>query len=407
MYMGRNLSDIDSAPTGVRSSLSTARSFWRDNFKSMKFSLTEFSGSLGDLGTFIPLTAAICIVSGMDIALVLLFAGLFNILTGVIFGQPIPVQPMKAIAAVAIAEGLMPSEIAASGILMGLLVLILSSSGMINKLESFVPRSVVRGIQLGIGAKLFFKGASYIIGANLFGADSIVTAIVLIALVLVTTRFRKLPSALIIFLTGLLITMVTSEVNPASNVITLVSWQVIWPSAPDWINGFIYGALPQLPLTLINSVIAVCALSGDLFPGRAISTRKMATSVGVMNLVGCWFGAMPMCHGSGGLAGQYRFGARTGGSVVMLGMIKLLVGLFFGGAAVWFLNNYPLSILGVMLLFAGFELAKPVRDQKRYSDISIALLTAIGIIAVNTLFGFLLGGVVYLVLRFYNQPVNE
>jgi MFS superfamily sulfate permease-like transporter len=136
----------------------------------------------------------------------------------------------------------------------------------------------------------------------------------------------------------------------------------------------------------------VCALSWDLFPKKGADTRKMATSVGLMNLIGCWFGAMPMCHGSGGLAAQYGFGARTGGSIVFLGIIKMVIGFFFGAYAIKLLSVYPLSVLGVLLTFSGLELAMTSRDIKARSDMFVMLLTAAVIIAFHsTAIGFVVG----------------
>ncbi len=373
-------------------------SVMRNNIREMRFSLIEFSGSLGDLGTFIPLTVAMSVVNGVDIASVLFFAGLFNILTGVLFGLPIPVQPMKAIAAVAIAEALLPGEIVAAGICTGAFMLILGMTGLTERIDTFVPKSVVRGIQLGVGLKLFIKGVSFIIESSLWGLDSVFGAVVMIGIVIVTSRMKRFPTALLLLFIGFAIVLVQSASTFSKMGIEILSLQIVVPSGAEWIQGVLYGTLPQIPLTLLNSVIAVCALSGDLFPGRRISTDRMATSVGIMNLIGCWFGAIPMCHGSGGLAGQYRFGARTGGSVVMLGVGKMLVGLFFGGSAIWLLTEYPMSVLGVMLLFAGIELARPATDQKKMEQIVVLVVTAIGILAVNTLVGFIAGLFVYSVV---------
>jgi hypothetical protein len=66
-------------------------------------------------------------------------------------------------------------------------------------------------------------------------------------------------------------------------------------------RGPVKGAVPQIPLSVLNSVVAVCKLTRDLFPEKAAS---VSMSMGAMNLVGCWFGTMPCCHGAGGLAGQ-------------------------------------------------------------------------------------------------------
>ena len=160
----------------------------------------------------------------------------------------------------------------------------------------------------------------------------------------------------------------------------------------DFVDGTIKAAIPQIPLTTLNSVIAVCALSRDLFPKNGAGTREVSISVGLMNLVGCWFGAMPMCHGAGGLAGQYRFGARTGGSVVFLGLIKILIGIFLGGAAFSILASYPVSVLGVLLIFSGIELALVTKDIKTKTDYFVMIITAAAIIALSsTAIGFVIG----------------
>eukprot|EP01018_Ginkgo_biloba_P021023 Gb_04788 [translate_table: standard] len=84
---------------------------------------------------------------------------------------------------------------------------------------------------------------------------------------------------------------------------------------------------------------------------------------GVMNLVGCWFRAMLVCHGAGGLAGQYRFGARSGASVASLGTTKVCLGLLLGTLLLKLLTQFPIGLLGILLLFSGIELAMASRDM--------------------------------------------
>lgn len=363
----------------------------RSNLKQMRFTLLEFSGGLGDLGTFIPLTAALVMVSGLDPAMVLIFAGLFNITTGIMFGLPIPVQPMKAIAAVAIAEHLLPGEIAAAGLMVGAVVFLLGVTNFIEKVERYVPTAVIRGIQLGIGLKLGMRGIDLVTSSAWYGVDSVVVAVALGLLVLALRPVRRFPAALVLFGVGTVVMIILASESNGQFRLTWPHVEFVWPSMVAFQSGMWRAALPQLPLTLLNSVLAVCALSGDLFPKQRVGARPMAMSVGLMNLIGCGLGAMPMCHGSGGLAGQYHFGARTGGSVVMLGVAKLLVGVFLGGVVLNFLPFYPGSILGLLLIFAGVELALPIADQRGKEKLLVVLITAVGILAVNTAIGFLLG----------------
>jgi len=365
----------------------------------MRFDLGELGGAFGDLGTFIPLTASLCAVCGLDIGTVLFFAGLANVVSGLLFNQPIPVQPMKAIAAVAIAELLSPGEIAAAGLGAGAVVFLLGATGWIEAVERWVPRPVVRGIQLGVGLKLLVKGLAMVGARPWIAADGGLAALLAAALVLATSRWRRFPSALVIFTAGAGL-LFWSRPDLLRGVPD--AWgglHLVLPSISEWKVGLLRGAVPQIPLTLLNSVIAVCALSADFFPGRGIRTRPMAVSVGAMNLIGCWFGAMPVCHGSGGLAGQYRFGGRTGGSVVMLGAAKIVLGLTLGGAAAVLLAAYPQSILGVLLAFAGIELALPARDCTTRRDFFLAAATAGGVLGLNTAAGFLIGFCAACVLR--------
>lgn len=168
----------------------------------------------------------------------------------------------------------------------------------------------------------------------------------------------------------------------------------------DWKVGFVKGAIPQIPLSILNSVIAVCKLSGDLFPEKEVSATAVSMSVGVMNLVGCWFGAMPVCHGAGGLAGQYRFGGRSGLSVVFLGVGKLVLGLVLGNSFGMILGQYPIGILGVLLLFAGIELAMASRDMNTKEDSFVMLVcAAVSLTGSSAALGFGCGIVLFLLLK--------
>jgi hypothetical protein len=358
----------------------------------MRFDRAEAAGALGDLGTFIPLLVGMVNRCGLQLGPALFCAGLMNVLTGLAFGIPMPVQPMKAIAAVAIAEGLTEPQILAAGIVTGAVVLMLALAGLVDWLNRVIPKSVVRGLQLAIGLKLLTSGFGMIAGTHrILGWDSIAMGVVCAALVLFLYFSTRVPGALVIFALGLAALAVS---HPA--ILAQMRFGMTWHmprlgNANDWLVGLWRGTLPQVPLTLLNSVIAVCALSADLFPGRPASPRRVATSVALMNLLLCPFGGMPVCHGAGGLAGQYRFGARTGGSVVMLGVAKILLAVVLGGSLLVALRAYPQSVLGVLLLFGGLELAIVCRDQNTRADFFVMVLTAGACLATNTAAGFIVG----------------
>ncbi len=360
----------------------------------------EISGSLGDLGTFIPLLVGMSITNGLDFAAALFFAGLFNIITGLAFSIPMAVQPMKAIAAVAISEHLPLGQILAAGIWTSLIIFILGITGLITAVNRWVPKPVIRGLQLGLGLQLIQGGIRLVRDTGtVWGLDSISIGIAGFALVLILASSRKVPSALILFAAGLGLAIaanpgVLSSIRLGFN---LPHWVPL--ALDDFRHSFFRAAVPQIPLTTLNSVIAVCALSVDLFPDRPARPRRVALSVGLMNLVSGWFGAMPMCHGAGGLAGQYRFGARSSASILFLGSVKLILAVFFGGSLLALLHIYPKSILGVLLGVSGLELSLVATDQTGRMAATVMLATAAAVLALNnTATGFAIGWALALLL---------
>ncbi|MGR3319205.1 MAG: putative sulfate/molybdate transporter [Candidatus Anammoxibacter sp.] len=359
------------------------------------FSWSEFSGSLGDLGLFIPLVVAMASIGKLDLAVILIAAGLMNIATGIIFRQPIPVQPMKAIAAVAITEGLTGGELMASGLFMGVFLLALALTGTIDFVNKIIPKPLVRGIQLGVGLKLAMKGIGWMTELPVFGWNSIAISI-LTGVVLLIVLARNKPGLIFVFFAGFILLYLDNPTVYNGIGFSLPSFHFGFPEASEWKTGLLSGAIPQLPLTILNSVIAVCALSLGYFPNSGIKPKRMAASVAIMNLLCVPFGAIPMCHGAGGLAAQYTFGARTGGSVIMLGAVKIIVGFAFGSVILGLLDAYPYAILGPMLVFAGVELAKSCIDVEDKVSFGIVLLTAACILKANTFIGFSVGAGLYL-----------
>ena len=151
-------------------------------------------------------------------------------------------------------------------------------------------------------------------------------------------------------------------------------------SAMTWNDlavGTLLFTLPQIPLTLGNAVIAIVAENNELFPDRPVTEKKIAISQGIMNLIAPIFGGVPMCHGAGGMAGHVRFGAKTGGAPVILGGILVLIALFFSDSVAIFFRIFPNAILGVILFFAGSELAIAVRDiGDKKTDFYVMLIVA-------------------------------
>jgi hypothetical protein len=362
-----------------------------------RFILTEAAGSLGDLGTFVPIVVGMTHIVGLDAATVLVFAGLMNIFTGVAFGMPIAVQPMKAVAALAIAGMMGASEVAIAGVTVGAAMLLMAALGLISWVDRAVPRPVVRGLQMAVACQLLLSGlrlALYDDGSaalrGAWGADGLIVAAGALALTLLLYR-RSHWMALGLCALGLVGACVSEPSLLRTAGVSLWRPRLFLLDSTS-LAGIWRGGLPQMPLTLLNSVLAVSVLAGRLFPkstGRAMP-RKVAISVGFMNLLTCPFGGMPVCHGSGGLAAQYRFGARSGLSMVMLGFAKLMVGLLFGATALAWMWAFPTSVLGVFLVIAGLGLA----DASCCWGTQRSLITACVMVVVHLASGLLLLGFV-------------
>ncbi|KAH7420013.1 sulfate transporter-like protein [Cadophora sp. MPI-SDFR-AT-0126] len=327
-----------------------------------KSPLSEISGSLGDLGTLLPLMIALAVNNSISLSTTLVFSGLWNIFTGVAFGIPLPVQPMKAIAAVALARKFSVEETISAGFTTSGFVFLFSVTGLLRWFTRVIPTPVVKGIQVGAGLSLVLSAGSSLLqplGWTTPNAeDNLIWAFFAFIALLTTQKMHKVPYALIIFILGLVLSLFTTG---APNFPSFTVWHptTFVPSWTSFKTGALDAGLGQIPLTTLNSVIAVTYLSADLLPNIPTpGVTEIGISVAVMNLIGGWFGAMPVCHGSGGLAAQYRFGARSGASIILLGSFKIVLGLLFGESLIGLLREYPKSLLGIMVLAAGLELAK-------------------------------------------------
>ncbi|KAE8350153.1 hypothetical protein BDV28DRAFT_139678 [Aspergillus coremiiformis] len=340
----------------------TLRQISTYNLKTFRRSyVSEISGSLGDLGTFLPIALALAVNGTISLSSTLIFSGLFNILTGLFFGIPLPVQPMKAIAAVAIARSFNNGTIAAAGIFVGLCIFLFSITGLLRWFADVIPIPVIKGIQVGAGLSLVIASCGNILSSlgwvGPSWADNRIWAIAVFIFLIITNVYRKVPYALVVFILGIVFAVIRSAL--AADLPSLGFWHpyTVVPTPHQWSVGAIDAGIGQIPLTTLNSIVAVVHLAGDLLPNvHTPSVTSIGLSVAGMNLVGCWFGAMPVCHGSGGLAAQYRFGARSGSSVIFLGLSKLFIGIFFGESLVGLLKRFPSALLGVMVIAAGLEL---------------------------------------------------
>jgi len=329
---------------------------------------------------------------------------------------------MKSIAAVALSESWEAGRVTSAGIWMGVLTFILGATSLIEVVNKIVPGNVVSGLQIGVGVRLASKGINMVGDLGwIDGYDCILLGVLCALLCMywlgerstagtgasersgtiavirpssersIWDKLRcrcnnsncgdkcKHPVGVYLFLIGAVFASITLGTTKNENDeydlplrffgAPIAIWAIGDVTGNDWKYGFLEGAIPQLPLTTLNSVISVCALAHSLYPEKrkkdapaastdaVISRREVAISVGLMNLIFCPFGSMPNCHGAGGLAGQHRLGARYGSSVVFLGLAKMVLAIFFGASALTLLDAFPDAVLGVMLAIAGQELA--------------------------------------------------
>jgi MFS superfamily sulfate permease-like transporter len=163
--------------------------------------------------------------------------------------------------------------------------------------------------------------------------------------------------------------------------------------------GAIFLALPQVPLTLGNAVIAITEENNQLFPDRPVNESRIATSTGLMNLLSAAIGGVPMCHGAGGMAGHVQFGARTGGALIILGIVLLLTALFLSGSVATLLRLFPPAILGVILFFTGAQLALGGSNISEDNKERFVTLITAALAVWNVGIAFLVGIVAYWLVK--------
>jgi len=316
----------------------------------LRFGIGELAGSLGDFGTILPLSLALAATGALAIGPVLLFLGIWFIITGYYYRYPVPVEPMKAIAVIAVAAGMTGGEIAAAGLILGLIFFLFGFTNFLEYIEHYIPVSVVRGIQLGLALILIRTATGYVLpdpGFFLLGVS------IIIAGFLVAYRFR-IPdlSAIAVIIVAVAAGIFIYGLPP----LTTLSFSLIEiPSVSDMIIALQVLVVPQALLTITNAIFATTLLSRDLFSAD-IGSKKLSRTIGLMNLTSIPFGGMPMCHGAGGMAGQYRFGARTGGANIYAGIILIGIALLFASTA-WIGIISP-GFYAALLIFVALELGR-------------------------------------------------
>jgi hypothetical protein len=367
--------------------------------KDFKFNLREAAGSMGDLGILFPLAIGYIVVCGLNPAGFLVMMGLANIVTGIVYRLPMPIEPMKVLAPVAITQQWAPSMVYASGFGTGIIWLFMAVTGLIDKLARITPTVVVRGIQLALGILLALEGYKMIDGSWF---SWILAGVSIIILTLRQNKYA--PAAIVLMALGICVVAFKGQLFDQIQIkftpppITLFSVKEIW-------DAMVQGGFAQVPLTATNAVIATSALITQYWPDKPVPERKLALNMGIMNVVVPFFGGMPMCHGAGGLAGQYYYGARTGGTNLIEGTIEIFLGLFLAGSIAGLFSVFPMSIVGAMMFLVGIELTKFARDIK-WKETFLLLFTALLSVFTNMAIGFIAGILIYHAVKKWGKGVK-
>jgi SulP family sulfate permease len=380
-----------------------------------RFNRHEFSGSLGDLGTLLPIALGLILISGLNPYGVFLSVGFYYIVSGCYFGVTVPVQPMKIIGAYAIATSMTASQITASGYLIGLVLLVIGGTGAITAIGRYIPKSVVRGVQLSAGTLLMIQGIKFMLGTTklqilrqaaepYLAIDSvgpvpvgIILGIIGGILTLLLLENKRLPAALLVVGGGLIFGLIFGlrqgfeAIQPGIHLPKFLPFG--WPTKADFTFALFALVLPQIPMTLGNAVVAYADLSKDYFAEQSskVTYKASCISMALANILSSTIGGMPMCHGAGGLAAHYRFGARTGGSNLMIGILFVALAVFLGSGSLAVIYLLPMSVLGILLVFAGSQLALTIMDLKNRKDLFVVVLMLGITLATNLAAGFVAG----------------
>lgn len=394
-----------------------------------RFNRMELAGSLGDLGTLLPIAIAMVLFNGLNPLGLFFSIGVFYILSGVYFGITVPVQPMKVIGAYAIATALSPNQILAASLLMGVFLLIVGVTGAIDVIRRWTPQSVVRGVQLSTGALLTASGVKFVVGTSAFQAlhqaaepylslqfvgplpVGLVIGILGGVVTLLLLDNKRFPAGLIVVAGGFGVGLALNAGGGlgldglAFHLPQILPFGL--PATADFSFALLVLVLPQLPMTLGNAVLAYTDLSKVYFAdGSArVTNRMVCVSMALANFFSFVVGGMPLCHGAGGLAAHYRFGARTAGSNLIIGFIFVALAVVLGGNIVSFFNLLPMAIMGVLLIFAGLQLMLTIMDLENRKDFFVAMMILGITLATNLAAGFIAGMIIAHLLRWKRLSV--
>jgi hypothetical protein len=368
-----------------------------------RFDRYEWAGAFGDLGTLIPFVVAYITLLDMNPLGVLYAFGFAKIASGLFYRTPFPIQPMKASGAIATTQAaqtltITPDMVYGAGLATGLTWFLLGVTGMTRRVVTLVGRPVAQGIILGLGFSFMLEGI------EMMARDWIIGGIALAGTFLVLSN-KKIPAMLLLLLFGAAAAVAASPV--LLQELAAIEFRLQWPTWAlgsltwrDFVLGAVFVALPQIPLTLSNAIIAIKEENNSLFPDRPVTEKGVSISTGIMNLLAPMVGGVPMCHGAGGMAGHVAFGARTGGALIILGSLLVLIALFMGDSIHVLFKMFPAPVLGVILFVTGAQLALGTCAAKGFGKReNFAMLVTAAFGLWNIGIGFVVGALLHHALQ--------
>jgi hypothetical protein len=347
--------------------------------------LWDISGAFGDIGVLLPIAIALIVKNGFNPSALFLTAGLFYIASAYYFKITMPVQPLKAMSAIAIATGLGYQVMNAAGVAMGIILLLIAVTGLSSRLGRLFPVSVIRGIQLGLGMMLI-RSSLTLMERDVYLA--VLAGTLLLAGIFLIKRIPPLVPLMAIGLVFALRGTDAAAIGPAA-ITPLI------PELDDLWKGLTMLVLPQIALTFGNAIVATEATGKLLYGKKAerLSLKSIPLSMAIANIASGIIGGAPMCHGCGGLTAHCAFGARSERSGYIIGASLIAVALIFGNSALSLVAAFPLGILGVLLCYVGAQhslFIRDIADDKK--ALFIAFCVAIsGYFSNNLSIGFLMG----------------
>ena len=369
--------------------------------------LRELSGGLGDSGLLIPIAIALIAENGLDATAVFAGVGATYVATALYFRVPVPVQPLKAFAAAAIALQLDATTIAAGALLMAAAMAILSASGLAGWLAERFPLVLVRGIQASVALLLAKAAVDLAERGNWEGLPAIdPTLSVAMALagcgaLLAMRGGTRIPGALAVLGAGAVVGLVVGGL-PGDVALGPGPVSVSIPDGATFATALTTLVLAQIPLTFGNSIVATADAERTYFGSRArrVTPRPLAASIGLANTFAGVASGLPVCHGAGGVTAHYKLGARSLVSTLSVGVLLIILALLLGSSLPVLLTLIAPGVLAGMLLFVAIQHGLLAGSLERLDDRVIA--AGVGVITLtsgNLAIGFGAGVALLLVRR--------